>query len=80
MDGRFLALGVGLVAASGGVYWAGWSHSSWVWGIPFAVILLFLGLVGQSPGAEASHYFASMNVEGRPSERKREAAGHEPSK
>jgi hypothetical protein len=49
MDERYLLAGVGLLFLSMGVYGAGFSHSLWAWGIPFAFMLLFLGLLGSSP-------------------------------
>lgn len=78
MDGRFLVLGSVLLGASLGVHAAGWSQSLWAWGIPFALILLFLALVGQGPGGAAAAYMAAANTEGRPSERPARggAAGH----
>lgn len=74
MDGRFILLGAGLLVASFGVHAAGYSNSLWAWGIPFALMLLFLGLVGQGPGAGLSHFYSEMNTEGRPSEARTAAA------
>lgn len=75
VDGRFLFLGAALLVASLGVHAAGYSNSLWAWGIPFAAMLLFLGLVGQGPGAGLAHYYSEMNTEGHPSEAPVAAAG-----
>ncbi len=69
VDERLLLAGAVLAAASFGVHWAGWSASLWAWGIPFALILLFLGVVGEAPGAHTAHLLATANTEGHPSER-----------
>ena len=55
MDRRFLFLGLLLLAASGAVHGAGWSRSLWAWGIPFALMLLFLGIVGRDPDEHLAH-------------------------
>jgi len=80
VDGRFLVLGFVLLGASLGVHGAGWSRSLWAWGVPFALILLFLALVGKGPGGAVAAYMAAANTEGRPSERPSlGGAAHHPS-
>lgn len=58
MDGRYIVGAVALVAAA-----AAWqvllhTHSSLAWSLPFAVILLFLAVTGESPGKRAVHWIA----------------------
>lgn len=58
MDGRYLVAAVVLVAAA-----AAWqallhTHSSFAWSLPFAVILLFLAAVGDSPAKRAVHWIS----------------------
>jgi len=55
MDGRYLVLGLALLLASLAVYGLGWSRSLWAWGLPFALMLLFLSAIGESPTARVKH-------------------------
>lgn len=55
MDGRYLVLGLTLLLASVGAHALNWSQSVWVWGIPFALILLFLAALGESPTGRVKH-------------------------
>jgi len=57
MDGRFLLLGLLLLAATLGARALGWSQTLWVWAIPFVLILLFLAAIGESPTAQVKRFF-----------------------
>ena len=56
MDGRYVVAAVGLMAAA--LAWQALldKHSAFAWSIPFAVILLFLAVTGESPAKRAIHW------------------------
>jgi hypothetical protein len=58
VDGRYLVAALVLVAA--GAAWQALlhTHSAFAWTLPFAVILVFLGILGDSPGKRAIHWMS----------------------
>jgi len=66
VDGRYFLAGIALAILCLGVHAAGLSASLWPWGIPFAIMLLFLGVVGQSPAQRWKHWMPDRPKSGGP--------------
>lgn len=66
VDGRFFVAGIVLAALCFGVNAVGYSRSLWAWGIPFAIMLLFLGVVGESPAHRWKHLMSDRPKPGGP--------------
>jgi hypothetical protein len=58
VDGRYLVAAVGLMAAAAAWQAVLGKNSAFAWSIPFAVILLFLAVTGESPGRRAVHWIS----------------------
>jgi hypothetical protein len=58
VDGRYIVGAIVIVMAAG--LWQAMlhTHSSFAWSLPFAVILLFLAVTGESPGKRAVHWMS----------------------
>lgn len=66
VDGRFFVAGIALTALCFGVNGAGYSRSLWAWGLPFAIMLLFLGVVGKSPAQRWKQWMPDRTKSGGP--------------
>lgn len=58
MDTRYALAALVLVAAAAAWQYGLGTHAALAWSLPFAVMLLFLAALGNSPAREAVHWFS----------------------
>ena len=56
MDTRYLLLAAAVIVAGGAWQYFRHSNSALVWTIPFAVILVFLAMIGEPPSKRVMHW------------------------